>query len=105
MIATRQSTPTGSGGLAMALLVRRGDMKFRPLMGGMVVTFAVMSGLYLSALALGPAANAIFLQNTAPFWVYLLTVFVLRQPGDRGNASLWSNFANLRHRGLRPWCL
>jgi drug/metabolite transporter (DMT)-like permease len=52
-------------------------------MGGLVVTFAVMSGLYLSALALGPAANAIFLQNTAPFWVYLLTVFVLRQPGDR----------------------
>lgn len=71
------------GGLAMAVLVRRADVTFRPRMGGMVLTFAVMTGLYLSALALGPAANAIFLQNTAPFWVYLLTVLVLGQPGDR----------------------
>ena len=71
------------GGLALALLVRRADVKFHPLMVGMVAIFAVMSGLYLSALALGPAANAIFLQNTSPFWVYLLTVFVLGQPGDR----------------------
>jgi DME family drug/metabolite transporter len=71
------------GGLGLALVVRRRDVKFHPLMGGMVITFAVMSGLYLSALALGPAANAIFLQNTAPFWLYLLTVFVLGQPGDR----------------------
>jgi drug/metabolite transporter (DMT)-like permease len=49
----------------------------------MVVTFSVMSGLYLTALGLGPAANAIFLQNTAPIWVYVFAVFVLRQPGDR----------------------
>lgn len=33
------------GGLGLALLVRRRDVKFHPLMGGMVVTFAVMSGL------------------------------------------------------------
>jgi drug/metabolite transporter (DMT)-like permease len=71
------------GGLVLLLLLRRADMRFRPLMLGMVVTFTVMSGLYLTALGLGPAANAIFLQNTAPIWVYVFAVFLLRQPGDR----------------------
>src|SRR5262245_55250645 len=45
------------GGLVMLALVRRAEVTFRPLMLGMVVTFTVMSGLYLSALGLGPAAN------------------------------------------------
>jgi drug/metabolite transporter (DMT)-like permease len=71
------------GGLVMLLLVRRRDVRFRPVMGGMVLTFAAMSGLYLSALGLGPAANAIFLQNTAPVWVYLFAVFVLGEVSDR----------------------
>lgn len=71
------------GGLAMLLLVRRSHVCFRPIMLGMVVTFAVMSGLYMSALALGPAANAIFLQNTAPIWVYLFAVFVMKERADR----------------------
>ncbi len=71
------------GGLAMLLLVRRADVRFRPMMLGMTAVFALMSGLYMSALALGPAANAIFLQNTAPIWVYLIAVFVLGERGDR----------------------
>ena len=50
---------------------------------GMVIAFTVMSGLYLSALGLGPAANAIFLQNTAPVWVYLLRGARLGERGDR----------------------
>jgi DME family drug/metabolite transporter len=74
-------------GLVMVPLIRRADVKFRPLMGGMVVTFAAMSGLYLSALGLGPAANAIFLQNTAPFWVYLFAVVVLREAVERRAAQ------------------
>jgi len=71
------------GGLAMLVLVRRIDLKFDPRMIGMVLIFAAMSGLYMSALALGPAANAIFLQNTAPIWVYLFAVFILKEPSDR----------------------
>lgn len=70
------------GGLAMLLLVRRIDIRFERRILGMVVTFAVMSGLYMSALGLGPAANAIFLQNTAPIWVYLFAVFVLHERAD-----------------------
>ncbi|MCI0700765.1 MAG: DMT family transporter [Planctomycetia bacterium] len=71
------------GGLVMLALVRRAEMTFRPLMLGMVVAFTVMSGFYLSALGLGPAANAIFFQNTAPVWVYLFSVFILGEAADR----------------------
>jgi drug/metabolite transporter (DMT)-like permease len=71
------------GGLGMLLLVRRQNVRFQPRMIGMVLTFAVMSGLYMSALALGPAANAIFLQNTAPIWVSLFGIFVLKDAADR----------------------
>jgi len=71
------------GGLLMLALVRRGEMTFQPVMIGMVVVFAVMSGLYLSALGLGAAANAIFLQNTAPVWVYVFAVLILGEAADR----------------------
>jgi drug/metabolite transporter (DMT)-like permease len=71
------------GGLVMLAMVRRAEVTFRPAMAGMVAAFAVMSGLYLSALGLGPAANAIFLQNTAPLWVFLFAVFLLGEKGDR----------------------
>lgn len=71
------------GGLFMLALVRRGQVTFRPLMLPMVATFAVMSGLYLSALGLGAAANAIFLQNTAPVWVALFAVLILGERIDR----------------------
>lgn len=70
------------GGIVMLAFVRRADIAFRPRMLGMVVAFAVMSGMYLSALD-GPAANAIFLQNTAPVWVYVFAVFLLGERIDR----------------------
>lgn len=71
------------GGLFLLALVRRGDFTFRPRMVVMVVTFTVMSGLYLTALGIGPAANAIFLQNTSPMWVYLFAVLFLGERSDR----------------------
>lgn len=67
-------------GLVMLPLIRPSHVQFRPAMLGMVLTFAMMSGLYLTALDQGAAANAIFLQFTAPFWVYLIGVNFL---GDR----------------------
>jgi drug/metabolite transporter, DME family len=76
------------GGLIMLALVRREEIIFRPLMLGMVIAFSVMSGLYLSALGLGAAANAIFLQNTAPVWVYLFAVLIL---GEASNRRSWQS--------------
>ena len=51
------------GGLIMLALVPRTEIRFRPAMMAMVIAFSVMSVLYLSALGLGAAANAIFLQE------------------------------------------
>ena len=70
-------------GLIVLPLIRSRDVRLTPMMGGMVACFGVMSGLYLSALGLGSAANAIFLQNTAPVWVYVLGVYLLGEPPDR----------------------
>jgi drug/metabolite transporter (DMT)-like permease len=49
----------------------------------MVGTFAAMNAMFLSAMVMGTAANAIFLQNTAPFLVYLICVYLLKEPPDR----------------------
>jgi len=70
-------------GVVLIPLVRKRDVRFRPAMLGMVACFGVMSGLYLSALGLGQAANAILLQNSAPVWVYLIGVYLLGDPVDR----------------------
>jgi drug/metabolite transporter (DMT)-like permease len=70
-------------GLVLLPMVRPGRVRVRPAMVAMVGCFGLMSGLYLSALGLGPAANAILLQNTAPFWVYLIGVYLLGDPPDR----------------------
>jgi drug/metabolite transporter (DMT)-like permease len=70
-------------GLLFLPLLKRSDVVFRPPMFLMVAFFALMNALFLSALALGSAANAILLQNTAPFWVYLIGVSLL---GDRRDA-------------------
>jgi drug/metabolite transporter (DMT)-like permease len=42
--------------------------------------FAVMNVTYLSAMTLTTAANAIWLQSTAPWWVFLAGVLVLGEP-------------------------
>ena len=47
------------------------------------VTFAVMNVMYLSSMTLTTAANAIWLQSTAPWWVFLVGVVVLREPFPR----------------------
>jgi drug/metabolite transporter, DME family len=63
--------------------LRRRDVSFRPMMIFTALTFAVMSALFITALARGSAANAILLQYTAPMWMYLACVFLLKEPADR----------------------
>src|SRR5690606_30251730 len=45
----------------------------------MTLLFAGMNYSYLTAMAKGTAANAIWLQCTAPMWVLLIGVFVFRE--------------------------
>jgi drug/metabolite transporter, DME family len=73
-------------GLVLSLFLRRGDFSFRPGMVAMVLCFALMNALFISAIALGSAANAILLQYTAPMWMYLAAVWFLHEPADRRGA-------------------
>jgi drug/metabolite transporter (DMT)-like permease len=64
-------------------VVRKSDISFRPMMIFTAGSFAVMSALFVKAMADDTAANAILLQYTAPMWMYLACVFLLREPADR----------------------
>jgi drug/metabolite transporter, DME family len=63
--------------------LRRRDVSFHPMMIFTALSFAVMSALFVKALAEDTAANAIFLQYTAPMWMYLACVFWLKEPADK----------------------
>jgi len=47
------------------------------------ISFAAMNVTYLTAVILTTPANAIWLQSASPWWIFLFTVVVLRQPADR----------------------
>jgi drug/metabolite transporter (DMT)-like permease len=68
-------------GLLLIPAVRRPqwDIKLIPL----CLAFTAMNVTYLSAMTETTAANAIWLQSTAPWWVFLVGVVVLRQPFPR----------------------
>jgi drug/metabolite transporter (DMT)-like permease len=71
-------------GLFLLPLVRRA--RWRPALVPMSLCFAAMNVTYLSAMARTTAANAIWLQSTAPAWVFLLGVAVL---GERVSRRDW----------------
>lgn len=73
---------------AAAVLVpflRRSKVSFRPAMLGMVACFATMNVCYVTSITLTTAANAIFLQYTAPAWMFVASVLWLRDPLDLRN--------------------
>ncbi|MCE9532033.1 MAG: DMT family transporter [Planctomycetes bacterium] len=70
-------------GLVFIPLLRRRDLTYRPLMFLMVGCFSCMNALFITAMVLGSAANAILLQNSAPFWVYFFCVYALGEAHDR----------------------
>ncbi|MEQ8790347.1 MAG: EamA family transporter [Pirellulaceae bacterium] len=64
-------------------MVRRPRFSWR--LVPLVALFAVMNYSYLTAMKVGEASLAIWMQNTAPVWVFLFGVLVLRetvQPRD-----------------------
>src|ERR1041385_8098938 len=59
------------------------------MMLAMLVSFALMNATFISAQALGTAANAILLQNSAPLWMFFVSVLWLGEKADlRGVVSL-----------------
>jgi len=71
-------------GAVILPFVRR--VEWRSGMIGMSASFLLMNVTYLPAMTLTTAANAIWLQNTAPIWIYLFGALVLR---DRILRSDW----------------
>ncbi len=51
----------------------------------MVLIFAAMNYTYMTAMTMTTAANAIWLQNVAPAWVFLIGVFVFGEKVHRGD--------------------
>ncbi|MSR32245.1 MAG: hypothetical protein EXR99_12135 [Gemmataceae bacterium] len=68
--------------LGMTVWLRRGDFTFRPPMVPTVMSFAAMNILFVTALALGSAANAILLQYTALIWFIVFSIYFLKEKPD-----------------------
>lgn len=59
--------------------------RWRPSLVPLGLSFAAMSVLYMTSMALTTAANAIWLQNIAPAWVFLLGITIFGDRVDRRN--------------------
>ena len=72
-------------GLFLLPTLRRTEISFRPSMLIMIGFFTAMNVFYVSAMTLGTAANAIFLQYTASMWMYLACIWFLGERPERRN--------------------
>ena len=70
-------------GLVLLPFVPRSRRVFRPVMVPLGLVFGAMTGLFLAAMKATTAANAIFLQYTATFWVVPLGLLFLGERPDR----------------------
>ncbi|HMO35808.1 MAG TPA: EamA family transporter [Gemmatales bacterium] len=62
-------------------------IRWHPLLPWMALSFAIMNGLFIFAMAAGDVASASLLQYTAPFWVFLVNVLLLKR--DQANRRDW----------------
>jgi DME family drug/metabolite transporter len=70
-------------GLVLLPFVKPGQRIFRPLMIPCAMLFGAMIGLYLGAIKATTAANAIFLQCSATFWLVPASALILGERPDR----------------------
>lgn len=75
-------------GLALLPIVRPIHWRFQPSMIPLMISFAAMTGLFLSAMKATTAANTIFLQYSSAIWAVPLSLLFLGERPDR--RSLWS---------------
>lgn len=65
---------------ALVLLPTVRRPRFRPMLVPLAVCFTLMNVTYLSAIILTTPANAIWLQAASPWWVFLFSVVIFREP-------------------------
>jgi len=65
---------------AMILVPTIRRPRWHPILIPMVLAFALMSVSYMTAMSRTTAANAIWLQATAPWWVFLFSAVLFREP-------------------------
>jgi len=70
-------------GLVLVPSLRRQDISWKWAMIFPAVAFAIMNISFVTAMALRSVASALFLQYTAPVWMYLVCVFWWKEPTDR----------------------
>lgn len=67
--------------------VRWSGVRWHPVLIPLGILFAAMNVLFISSMTLTTAANTILLQYTAPIWVFLGGVFLLRERADLRNLA------------------
>jgi drug/metabolite transporter, DME family len=79
----------GIAGASLLLVVAatRTKVTFDVRMIGMVASFALMNYWFMASMVRTTAANAIFLQYSAPVWMFLASVFLLREKPQPRTAS------------------
>lgn len=83
-------------GLVLFPSLRKRDFSWRGLMVVSALCFAVMNILYVSAQALGTAANAVLLQYSAPMWMYVASICWLgEKPDVRSSVALLAGTAGI----------
>ena len=83
-------------GMLLVPTLRLRTLTVRRSMFVMGLLFVTMNVTFLSALALGTAANAILLQYSAPLWVYLAGILWLREkPERRSTVAMWLGLAGI----------
>jgi drug/metabolite transporter, DME family len=65
---------------ALVLLPAVRQPRWRPGLVPLGIAFTLMSVTYLTAMSQTTAANAIWLQSTCPWWVFLFSVVLFREP-------------------------
>ncbi|MCH8830669.1 MAG: EamA family transporter [Planctomycetes bacterium] len=65
--------------------IRIKAVRWRPALVPMVLFFAAMNFLFITAMTLTTAAVAIFLQYTSSVWAFVFGVFFLKEGVDKGN--------------------
>ncbi|MBL8821573.1 MAG: DMT family transporter [Planctomycetia bacterium] len=67
------------GALAIAPFLRLRMLQWHPILVITACCFTLMNGLFIAAMSIGGVAEAAWLQYTAPFWVFLVQVIILRR--------------------------